>query len=66
MIGGGGNIIKEIVISRMVLFRDVGWINLPNNPEIILMMYGKWKSLATKIIEEIRRRSIFRNVFNLN
>ena len=44
-----------------VLFDDNGWVNLQNNPEMISRMDEVWKSLATKIPEEILRRSIFRN-----
>ena len=31
-------------LSLKVLFRDYGWVNLPNNPEMISRMYRKWKS----------------------
>ena len=41
-----------------------GSCNLQNNPEMISRMYEVWKSLATKVPQEIMRRSIFLKVFN--
>ena len=56
--------LKEKSEKLRVLFDDNGWVNLQNNPEMISRMYEIWKSLTTKIPEEILRRSIFRNVLN--
>ena len=36
--------LKITELSLKVLFRDYGWVNLPNNPEMISRMYRKWKS----------------------
>ena len=55
--------LKKIVISWGVLFDDIERVNLQNSPEMISRMHEVWKSLATKIPEEILWRSIFRSVF---